>query len=366
MPIVPAVSTPRNDKSALRLARYAQRISYSECAFFGVNAPNIANYQCRKIWTKEQRDNIAFYLYEAQREIEDQLRYFLAPYWVVGSQAEEPNQDPRYVDDQVYKWKSTTKWGAVLEAGVRAEAVLQAGAAVDHTNDPAVITVAKGAAAIDEVVIYHPGTTVEIDPSGIVESGSNYVISIPRCRMVKAALMDNTEQGLDYADVNNFEATVDVSRVYNDPSTNAVLAHRNRCTNPACAETTQTACLYFDDLYTGIYEVSPATYDSDAAAWQRACSAFCCNTPKVTRLYYRAGLKVLDEQMEDAIIRLAHSKMPNEPCGCDVTQRMWERDRIVPSVISQERARNPFGLSDGAWIAWAFVRTRKLYRAKVM
>jgi hypothetical protein len=366
MAIVPAASTPRNEKSALRLARYAQRIEYNECAFFGVNAPNIDNYQCRKIWTKPQRDNIAFYLYEAQREIEDQLKYFLMPTWVVGQLSDEPNLDPRYVDEQPYRWKATTKWGAVIEAGVKAETVMQAGAVVDQTSDPAVVTVVAGAAAIDEVVVYHPGTTVQIDPSSIVLSGANYVISIPRCRTVKSALVNNDEQGLDYADVNNFEATVDVSRVYNDPSTNALLAHKNRCTNPACAETTQTACLYFENLYTGLYEIQPATYDEDAAAWQRSCSSFYCNAPKVNRLYYRSGLSVLDEQMEDSIIRLAHSKMPNEPCGCDITQRMWERDRNIPTVISQERAMNPFGLSDGAWIAWAFVRTRKLYRIKVM
>lgn len=366
MAIVPTVATPRNEKSAVRLARYAQRISYNECAFFGVATTGNDDYQCRKIWTKIQRDNIAFYLAEAEREIEDQLRYFLQPRWVVGLLSDEPNYDPRLVDEQAYRCKTTTKWGAIIEAGVRATSVMQSGVAVSYATEPATVTVAVGAAAIDEVRVYHPGTTVEIDPSAIVVSGGNYIISIPRCRLVKAALMDNDEAGLDYDTITNFEVTVDVARVYNDPSTNALLAHKNRCTNPACAETTQTACLYFPNQYVGITEVQPATYDEDAAAWERACLSFRCNYPKITRFYYRAGLTYLDEQMEDSVIRLAHAKMPNEPCGCDVTQRMWERDRFVPSVISPERARNPFGLNDGAWAAWTYVRTRILRRAVVM
>ena len=366
MAIVPTTATPRNEKSALRLARYAQRIEYSECAFFGVNAPDIEDYQCRKIWTKIQRDTIAYYLAEAEREIEDQLRYFLQPHWVVGQLSDEPNYDPRLVDDQPFRCKSITRWGAVIEAGVRATTVMQNGVAVNHAADPATVTVAIGAAAISEVRVYHPGTTVEIDPSAIVVSGLNYVISIPRCRLVTSALMDNSEQGLDYATVANFEATVDVARVYNDPSTNALIAHRTRCTTPACAETTQSACMWFEDRYVGTFEIQPGTWDENAAAWAQGCLQFRCNYPKLNRLYYRAGLTVLDEQMEDSIMRLAHAKMPNEPCGCNVTQRLWERDRFVPNVISQERARNPFGLNDGAWNAWTFVRTRILRRAKVM
>ncbi len=362
--VVPASSTIRNQASAVRLARYAQRIEYSECAFFGVNWSGNFDYQCRNIWSQFQRDTIAFYLAEAEREIETELGYFVQPRWVAGSLATQPDGNFRLVDEQDFtNGIHLTRYGYVIEGGVRATTLMQAGVVVNHAADPATVTVAIGAAAIDEVVVYHPGTTVQIDPSNIVVSGLNYVISIPRCRMVLASLVNNPSTGLDYDTIANFEATVDVYRVYNDPSTNASITHRNRCTNPACSETGQDGCIYIRDARIGRIEVSPATYTD--GAWARACLPG-CRSPYITRLYYRAGLQVLDEQLEDAIIRLAHSKMPNEPCGCVVTQRMWERDRFVPQVISRERAGNPFGLSDGAWTAWRFVSTRKLYRAQVM
>jgi len=77
------------------------------------------------------------------------------------------------------------------------------------------------------------------------------------------------------------------------------------------------------------------------------------------RVNYYDGKQYLSRQMEDAIVRLAHAKMPDEPCGCDVAQRMWKRDRNVPEVLTRERINCPFGMSDGAWIAWQFTRSFK-------
>ena len=57
--------------SAISLARYAEIINYTDCAFFGVSHPDNDNYACREIWTKYQRDDIQFHLSEAQAEIEE-------------------------------------------------------------------------------------------------------------------------------------------------------------------------------------------------------------------------------------------------------------------------------------------------------
>ncbi|NUN03980.1 MAG: hypothetical protein HUU41_22980, partial [Bryobacteraceae bacterium] len=62
------------------------------------------------------------------------------------------------------------------------------------------------------------------------------------------ALADNPPEGWDYADVANFEATVDVKRVYNDPSTNAVLVWPHQCSvvcaQGGCDEYTHAGCEY--------------------------------------------------------------------------------------------------------------------------
>jgi len=58
--------------------------------------------------------------------------------------------------------------------------------------------------------------------------------------------------------------------------------------------------------------------------------------------------------------------MPEEPCGCEVAQRLWRRDRHVPEVLTRERINCPYGLSDGAWQAWRFTQSMKLVRGRVL
>jgi hypothetical protein len=77
-------------------------------------------------------------------------------------------------------------------------------------------------------------------------------------------------------------------------------------------------------------------------------------------------LTPLTRQVEDAIVRLAHSKMPDEPCGCDMLQRHWKRDRNIPQVLTRERINCPFGLSDGAWFAYRQAATLKIWKASIL
>ena len=74
-----------------------------------------------------------------------------------------------------------------------------------------------------------------------------------------------------------------------------------------------------------------ATYS--AGTWSRSANAACCvGRPVTMEINYYAGDLVLDRTAQMAIVRLAHSKMPTEPCGCDVTQRLWKRDQPVEDV----------------------------------
>lgn len=353
MPVISVSDGLIEEASAVRLARYAQIVGYSECAFWGVNH-DLSGKSCREIWTLKQRMETAKYLAEAQDEIENEIGYPIGPRWF--TELKTPLKMPMLATR-----------GYVLEGGVKATSLISAGVVVDHTSDPAGIgPVATSATDPAEIVVYHPGTTIEIDPSSVEISGGNVTLEIPRCRMVKAAYVNNPDNGLDYDTLANFESTVDLYRVYNDPSTNAVLSTNHTC-NASCAAQgctayTTEACLFVTGPKIGAVEVRKGTYAD--GAWLATNQVLCGPQYRWVQLNYRAGV-TLTRQLEDMIIRLAHAKMPSEPCGCSPLKNLWARDSNVPEVLTRERLNCPFGLSDGAWITYQFAQTLKLVRMGV-
>jgi len=338
------------------MARYAKIIGYWECSFFGVRRDGAPD-SCRSIWVKRERDDILKYLAEAQQEIEDEIGYAIGTW--------------RWFDDLLpYSFPLRARKGYVIEGGVRASTDIATDEAVDHTTDPAVIgPVATTVTDEDEIHVYYPASLVEeeieISPSDIdLDTGAGTVtIYVPRCRMVHPDFVDNPRGGVDYTDDNNFLAVVDVKRVYNDPSTNASLIwpHRSSsacspgCTCPTCSSYTRTGCINVHNPLTGSLGVLPATYSG--GTWTALSSSACCiGKPNYVHVYYRAG-RELTRQAEDAIVRLAHAKMPAEPCSCEVVSLLWKRDRNIPEVMTRERINCPFGLSDGAWAAWEFCQS---------
>ena len=68
-----------------------------------------------------------------------------------------------------------------------------------------------------------------------------------------------------------------------------------------------------------------------------------------------------DVQSLKAIMRLAHSRLPKEPCGgCEIVRGIWRQDRNIPEIIEHARFRNPYGeTTDGAWYAWTWTKSVK-------
>lgn len=329
----------------LTLPEYAQIIEYDECRFFGVHRDDL-DYGCRDYWTRAQRDTLQHYLSAAQGMLEDELRYALCPNWVAN-------------EEHPYQVSMMTKRKHVIEPGVRATASIEAGAAVDHTSDPAMIgPIATTVTAVSEVVVYFPGTNIQIVPQQMQIVDGELTIWIPRCRLVKLALQNET---VTYETLESFVDAVDVVRVYNDTSVQATLVwphvHSQRCAETGCTENTQTACLYVLDGDIGNVTVRPATQAD--GVWTTATPAY-PGRPYKVRLNYRAGMTAgLTAPLKEALVRLAHVLMPKEPCSCDVVQRLWARDRNVPLVLDRERLNCPFGMTDGAWFAWRVVQARR-------
>lgn len=345
---------------ALTLADYARLISYDECAFFGVSYDGQTQFDCRTLWTEAQRLAVWRALVQAQEMMEEELGYPLCPKWITGSPT--AYGDSRYVDTQDYYGHQTTRWGHLIAGGVRATATIEADAVVNLATEPATVgPITCTLSDVKEVKVYHPVSGAEITPSNMTYAGGALTIYIPRCRLTETPNL--TDEGIAYTNTAAFLDAVDVVRVYNDPSTNAVLVTPHvcdgACTLNGCAEYTQTACMYIRDHRLGLVDVVPATYSS---GWRAGGSTCICGGGELVRLNYQAGLWSLDYTLKMALVRLAHSLMPDEPCGCSVTQRQWEADRKRPDVLTAERLNCPFGASEGAWFAYNALRPRRIVR----
>jgi len=342
--IVPEQSAVAPEASAVSLAAYARHIHACECAFYGVvGGPDCElTGGCNSIWTKEERDWVAYYLAEAQQEIEAVLGYFVGRRWVTDEEHE-------------YASRIITRWGYVVSGGVQTETTLASGETVDHSTDPAVIgPVACTVTNLTELHLYHEGTDLEIMPSVITATGTQVTFYVPRCRLVLPSKADNPSQGLQYSDLANFASKVDIKRIYNVDNYPARLVYQT-CTDATnCTETEQNACIYIHNGKVGVVEARPES--GSLSDW--------CYAQRV-RLNYYAGKQMVDEngyltrwgrQAQDAIIRLAHAKMPHEPCACDAATGMWKRDRevIVDGFGRPRRGESPFGPEEGAWAAYTF------------
>lgn len=330
------------------LSLYAQHIQVDERNFFGLHFDGQPDFACRTIWTKEQRDMIAFYLKEAQREIEDETVFPVVPTWIgVGA----------YGDEQAIITPTLfTQWRKIIEVGQQTIESIQDGVVLSHATDPATTAVVNVGLDfdVDELVVYHPGSDVVIHPSAIDydDATGNLIVEIPRARLITLDNLVNPEDGWDYATVPGvFEEEVDLSRVYADPDRAVEFIRRETC---ECSSETDWSCLFVRYAEMGAVEIKIADIR--------------CSCPEVKRanLYYKAGLDPVTERAIASVIKLAHAKMPEEPCGCSVAKRLWSRDRFVPEQVTRERFNCPFGPSNGAWEAWGWVQSMATKRMFVI
>ena len=160
------------------------------------------------------------------------------------------------------------------------------------------------------------------------------------------------------------------SRVYVDPSIQATLVYPHSCScsnlcNCTCGEYTTAGCIYVRSPEIGSLDVRPATYAG--GSW-RASATTCCGKPQRVRINYQAGMNPTSRQAKDAVVRLAHAKMPQPACACDEWRIVWQRDTKEPEIgaATREVINCPFGNSRGSWTAWRFANAMRLVRGGVL
>lgn len=343
---------------AVSLPRYAKIVGYDEPSMWGVVYDGQNRFNCDTLWTENDRLRLSNALATAQQMLEQFIGYPLCPTWVTGTLDEELHYSERWVDQQTLHYRLLTRYPRLIQAGIRATAMVASDSLISHGQKVGVVgPLSVSFTDPNEVVVYYPDTTRRIYPSKVEIVGGQLTIEIPRYRLVIQDLLDTPEGGIMYEDMAAYLSAVDVVRVYNDPSKQAVLVrphcHNRHCFG-GCTECTHNACIYLRDPHIGSIDIQAAHWDAEHLSWNTR--VVCGGGYSLVRLYYQCGLRYLDLQAETAVVKLAHTLLATPPCACDWLSKMWLVDKEYPKVMTREMLNNPFGTGGGAWMAYVWAK----------
>lgn len=323
--------------TAVSLTRYCQIVGINERWFYWVMDPPVDGQEF--YWTGTERRQLQEELLKAERLIEEELGVFLWHKWVRDEQ-------------QRYGYPLLLNWGKYVCGGAMAATLYRTRSSVDYsTADVGIVTVphSNTGSESEVMVFYYDSDQPQrlyrlLIPSDIDWGGSDIVITFPKWRLVKPELMDSGP--LDIDDDSNFVEYVLVARVYSDTTDQVSFVG---------LYSTQTGYVQCDLDAISKVRLEPGEYSESVAAWCRVSCAPACL--RYTLIKYKAGLPYLPFDLEQAVVRLAHSFMPEPPCpsGHDPWVRYWNRDRFIPATMSREQINCPWGQSNGAFFAWNVV-----------
>ena len=337
-----AYSTALSDGVELRLTldRYQEILRLPEAAFNGLSRlDDKGEYACDAVWKQIDRDAVAISIAEAEEMREKELGYFLAPVYTA-------NEDIPFKNRLSLMHKLLQKFGtqttAVLGSGVAL--TLSAGGVI---NDPVMVTVAVPAACTaSEVFVYYPGDTVRINPKKVTISGGVATILIPRSRLKLMTLDGNAVEPPMYIDDANFITTVDIKRIWYDPTTAAHLVwNTGDCGDSTIAEHLQLAYPEIFSARRGDIRLIPTSYT--APDWNVV--ALDKNSyPQYGRVCYLSG-RTASMATEIETAKLAHTLIPTfVPETMSLCQQCWKEDKSP----SSPQIMTPYGSLKGAVFVW--------------
>jgi len=329
---------------------YRRRFNIPPWAFNGVENPAETRRGCDHYWTQWERDDLAQALNEAEGLLAERLGFYIGT---------------RYLIDYDRPWRNPLqlRYGHVVGAGIRARDEVTPSAS-DFTTDPATITVpsASFTNGTSEVIVIEDETGLEIEYDEITTVGANYIIYISQYKLIEWDDLEDQTETIDYnaafpAATWLKLADLTVYRQYRDTDTQATITFGPSCNcwcaGVACEGSEYTGCAFVLNRDIGLVRVNRATLSS--GTWSCDQSAICgCYDGDTVTVYYEAGTTDTPG-WQQAIYRLAHARMGEQPCGCALQERQWRLDRVVPSVLTAERLNCPWGLEQGSWAAWNWV-----------
>jgi len=370
----------------LPLDRWAQLIGGINPLHFNQlflsNLPNCGSVWYQWEWQASDqvsREEIAQAIHSAEEMISTEVGYNLLPDWskdvdLVPTKYMDPSMGISPPLSIGYRLKTIEIPTAYyIQGGVRAVASISLGAAVtthdldgDGWSETCRVSVTS---SIDpnEIRLFfsgHSGSPEwEIRPISISGTSPNYVLEFKRWLMVKQTLLErmNTTP-LDASDSASFETTVDVYRVYTDPSDQAELIYSRDIGGSWDME---TGVLEGVDPRLGIVSYTPGTWDPTTETY--LSTSIACRDPDRVKFNYLSGyrlnssLHTMDPFWEKAVAYFSIAFLSRSVCDCSNISDFvdhWKEDlaMIVPSSVSYqlpyEMVKNPFGTARGALFAW--------------
>lgn len=394
-------STP----TGLSLWEWARTMGVHPLHFAQITIPNIEHVYCDQTWfqfdwqdvQRASREQIAEMISRAERLLEAEVGYPPLPRYVIDERQKlrQPYR-PELVnlnwrDMRGFPLTLATEVKQVVSAGQRAVTLVEAAAPITWVAaDPngwsptGTATAATGLTEACEIRAFYPGKggapEWELRPASVVLAAGTATVTIRRELAVLDALYDTlTPQPVDGTTDANFLATMDIYRVWTDPSAQASFLYEAALscgcglpagvTCPQCGYATVTGCLTPRDARLGILDYQPATWDADAEAFTVACHP-CDRAPDIARIWYLAGNRDLsrtcpmvemDPQWARVVARFAAALLTRNPCSCndDIFDGIRADLRFAGGAeqlstyrLTQKEMGNPFGTTLGALEAW--------------
>lgn len=412
-PQSPVISRTR-PRTKLSIDEWAQFFGIDPLVFNQVVIADSSDGICGHAWfeyawqdvDRVSREDVGRAIREAEGQIEAYLGYRLMPTW---------ERDERIPTIRPYRQELINlngadirgrfasvraKWGQFIRGGIEARVAFELLSSVAYTDTDGdgyaeTATVTLHSAAITdlcELRIFYPGQSGnpvwEIRPTAITDLGGGDVAIqfasaqavLPELFSVYPISASIKPEPVDGMNTDNFLRTVDVYRVYNDPSQMATLmwepvvgctcAFSGTC--EACVFAVQTACVHpRGDGRVPLVAYVPATWDANSATYSTQPLAQ-GRLPDVVRLWYQAGYRApdvgcpyheMDYDLKRTVAIFAASKLVRPICDCRNIQQAvsyWQDDlafsggaeQLSRWQLSKQDLENPFGTKRGAIYAW--------------
>lgn len=383
------------------LDRIAFHLQVDPYHFNGITSQTRRNAKyCDDLWYqydyqasgKLSREGLALALRQAEDMTIAHLKYYPLPQWI-----EEEVVLPKHYRTEMYSLRNAqdrakslaVSHGYVQEVGRKTSTYIDTPATVfsdpngDGENELITITFATTVTDENELHVYYPSKTGrdewEIRPllSVSIAAGVATITFpkylIPLENLVEAVpSFDDPHITIDGDTDANFLQTVDVYRVYSDPSQQITFYSdpSGDCLNPPCDPDTETGCLYIRDKRRGILAYQRANWDSDTSAYVSSNFTF---VPQKAIIYYKAGTqddrqrfpsREMDTALERMIAFYALTLLDTELCGCDNTREIWQYMTTDRARISREESfnilwndlSNPLGTTTAALLLWKHIQ----------